>query len=49
MKTAVIVSADHGENFGELGVCVDHVTADYATNRIPLIIKWPGNPERYYG
>ena len=41
-ETAVIVSADHGENFGELGICVDHVTADYATNRIPLIIKWPG-------
>jgi choline-sulfatase len=40
--TAVIISADHGENQGELGIYGEHGTADDATCRIPLIIKWPG-------
>lgn len=42
--TAIIVTADHGENFGELGVYSEHGTADQATCRIPMIIKWPGLP-----
>lgn len=41
-ETAIIVSADHGENFGELGLYGEHGTADDATCRIPMIIKWPG-------
>ncbi len=41
-ETAIIVSADHGENQGELGNWAEHGTADVATCRIPLIIKWPG-------
>ncbi|TBL78983.1 sulfatase [Paenibacillus thalictri] len=41
-ETAIIVSADHGENLGELGVYGDHITADQATMHIPLIFKWPG-------
>jgi len=40
--TAIIVSADHGENQGELNVYGDHQTADYPTSRVPLIIRWPG-------
>ena len=40
--TAIIISADHGENQGELNVWGDHQTADQATNRLPLIIRWPG-------
>ncbi len=40
--TVVIISADHGENFGELGIYAEHATADQATCRIPLIIRWPG-------
>jgi choline-sulfatase len=40
--TAIIISADHGENQGELGIYGEHGTADSATCRIPLIIKWPG-------
>ena len=40
--TAVIVSADHGENLGELGIYAEHGTADVPTCRVPLIIKWPG-------
>jgi len=40
--TAIIISADHGDNFGEHGIYSDHVCADEAINHIPLIIKWPG-------
>lgn len=40
--TGIIVSADHGENQGELGIYGEHATADEATCHIPLIIKWPG-------
>ncbi|MFT3789113.1 MAG: sulfatase-like hydrolase/transferase [Tepidisphaeraceae bacterium] len=41
-ETAIIISADHGENMGELGIYGEHATADHATCNIPLIIKWPG-------
>ncbi len=41
-ETAIIISADHGENQGELGIYGEHGTADVATCRIPMIIKWPG-------
>ena len=40
--TAIIITADHGENFGELGIYGEHATADCATCKIPMIIKWPG-------
>ena len=40
--TAIIVTSDHGENQGELGVYAEHGTADYITNRIPMIVRWPG-------
>ncbi len=39
---AIIISADHGENMGELGIYSEHGTADHITCRIPMIIKWPG-------
>ena len=38
----IIISADHGENMGELGIYAEHATADYVTTRIPMIIRWPG-------
>jgi arylsulfatase A-like enzyme len=38
----VIVTADHGENMGQLGIYGEHGTADQATCRIPMIIRWPG-------
>ncbi|MGA2838532.1 MAG: sulfatase [Acidimicrobiales bacterium] len=41
-ETAVMVSADHGENLGELGIYCDHQTADQFTTRVPLILAWPG-------
>ena len=41
-ETMIIVTADHGENFGELGVYSEHGTADRTTCRIPMIVKYPG-------
>jgi choline-sulfatase len=38
----IIISADHAENMGELGIYAEHGTADEATCHIPLIIRWPG-------
>lgn len=39
--TLVIVTADHGEQFGEHGVFL-HATAHEETLRVPLLVKWPG-------
>lgn len=39
---AIIVTSDHGENLGELGLYGEHATADEPTCHIPMIIKWPG-------
>jgi choline-sulfatase len=41
-ETAIIISADHGEAFGELGQYMEHGSAAPAVHHIPLIIKWPG-------
>ncbi|MBO0729700.1 MAG: sulfatase [Acidimicrobiaceae bacterium] len=40
--TAVLLSSDHGENLGELGIYCDHQTADVCTHRVPLLLRWPG-------
>jgi choline-sulfatase len=40
--TVIVISADHGENFGELGLYGEHATADSATCRIPMIVRFPG-------
>lgn len=49
--TAIIFSADHGEQQGELNVYGDHHCADEATAHIPLIVRWPGvtKPGRHEG
>lgn len=39
--TLIVVSADHGENLGELNVYGDHQTADDKTCRLPLIVHGP--------
>jgi choline-sulfatase len=44
-ETAIVISADHGENIGELGLYGEHGTADNITCRVPLIMKWPGKDE----
>jgi choline-sulfatase len=41
-ETGVMVSADHGENLGELGIYCDHQTADDYTTHLPMILRWPG-------
>jgi arylsulfatase A-like enzyme len=43
-ETTVIISSDHGEALGELGVYADHQAADQATARIPMILRGPGIP-----
>ncbi|WP_163536066.1 sulfatase [Gracilibacillus sp. YIM 98692] len=45
--TVIIVTADHGENLGELGIYAEHGTADQMTCRIPMIVRWPGMQEGY--
>jgi arylsulfatase A-like enzyme len=40
--TVILVSADHGDAFGEHGIYSDHVCADECIQRIPLIVRWPG-------
>lgn len=44
-ETIIVVSADHGENLGELNVWGDHQTADQITCNIPLLIRYPGISE----
>jgi len=39
---AIVITADHGENLGELGIYTEHATADRITCRIPMIVRWPG-------
>ena len=46
--TAVLISSDHGEAFGELGVYADHQGADEATCHIPSVLRWPGLEPRVY-
>lgn len=41
-ETMIVVSADHGENLGELNIWGDHQTADRITCRVPLIVRPPG-------
>ncbi len=41
-ETIIVVSADHGENIGELNVWGDHQTADHITCNVPLLIRYPG-------
>jgi choline-sulfatase len=40
--TAIIVTSDHGDSFGEHGVYADHTNASSSIHNIPLIVKWPG-------
>lgn len=47
-ETAILISSDHGEAFGELGVYADHQAADEATCHVPAILRWPGLAPRSY-
>jgi choline-sulfatase len=41
-ETAIIISSDHGESIGELGMYFEHGNCCEGTTRVPLIIHWPG-------
>ncbi|HAU37051.1 MAG TPA: sulfatase [Phycisphaerales bacterium] len=41
-ELVILVTSDHGENQGELGIYGEHATADRITCRIPMIVRWPG-------
>jgi arylsulfatase A-like enzyme len=41
-ETAIMVSADHGESFGENGSYAEHGHANEPVQRVPLIVYWPG-------
>jgi len=41
-ETAIIISADHGDAFGEHAIYSDHACADECVHHIPMIVKWPG-------
>jgi choline-sulfatase len=41
-ETAIMVTSDHGENLGELGIYCDHQTADASTTHLPMVLRWPG-------
>jgi arylsulfatase A-like enzyme len=41
-ETAIIVSGDHGDSFGEHGQYMDHGIANDAVHNIPMIVRWPG-------
>ncbi|MBV7330300.1 sulfatase [Chloroflexi bacterium TSY] len=48
-ETAILISADHGENQGELNVWGDHQTADHICNRVPLVVRWPSVTDEQAG
>jgi choline-sulfatase len=41
-ETAIVISADHGESIGELGMYFEHGNCCEGTTKVPLIIHWPG-------
>ena len=40
--TAIVITGDHGEAFGEHGIYVEHAFPQEATQRVPLVVSWPG-------
>jgi arylsulfatase A-like enzyme len=44
--TAIIVSGDHGDSFGEHGQYGEHGIANVAVHNVPLVIRWPGMAAR---
>jgi len=41
-ETAIVLTADHGEDLGEMNVHCDHRLADEYCHHVPLIVHWPG-------
>ena len=42
-ETVVVISADHGEEFGEHGVFSEHWSVHDGTQRVPLLVRVPGS------
>ena len=42
-ETVVVISADHGEEFGEHGVFSEHWSVYDGTQRVPLLVRVPGS------
>lgn len=40
-ETMIVISADHGESIGELGMYFEHGNCSEGTSKVPLIINWP--------
>lgn len=45
-EVAIVVSSDHGESFGELGLYAEHGLASEPVHRLPMIVHWPGITDR---
>jgi choline-sulfatase len=45
-ETAIIVSSDHGESVGELGMYFEHGNCCEGTTHVPLLVHWPGMTDR---
>ncbi len=41
-ETAIIISSDHGDSFGEHGQYMDHGIANEAVHNVPMVVRWPG-------
>ncbi len=48
-KTVIVVTADHGEHFGEHGLYYDHTGLYETALHIPLIVRVPGSPTALSG
>jgi arylsulfatase A-like enzyme len=40
--TAIIITGDHGDSFGNQGQYMDHGLSNEAVTRVPMIVRWPG-------
>ncbi|MUL67860.1 hypothetical protein BOO86_25540 [Mycobacterium sp. CBMA 234] len=41
-QVAIVVSADHGESFGEQGSYAEHGLANEPVHHLPMVVFWPG-------
>jgi arylsulfatase A-like enzyme len=48
-ETAVVVSADHGEALGEHGIYAEHAFPHPPSQRVPMIVSWPGVTDATHG
>ena len=42
-NTLVIITSDHGENFGEHGLYLHHISLHRPELDVPLLMVWPGH------